>query len=589
MARKPKEAERPAPQIINPYGCHVGGLSQMDYERVAFALNTPLEKGGLGKFQHFKNMVSILYPKIEWNDWLELQIRSLCENKWVAWPGCAGAGKTYAACLWATVWWLAWPEESSVILTSTSVKSLRRRAWAEIANNFSSIPGERFGNFVDSQTKWQCRKGDDKHSIFGMAVEEGLLQKAIDNIKGVHTKRQLVIIDEATSTPEAIFEVTANLQSYPEEFQMLVIGNPYSRFDPMGRFCEPKNGWMSVSVDSDEWETVKKIDGTTGICVRFDAEKSPNIVHGKLISKHLITKEKLQAAKDGLGDQNPRYWMEYRGFWPPDGIAKTVFNEVLVTKMDGTGKHIYPGGDMFVVGACDPAFGGGDRAVLRFAKCGPLENGSIGIQLEPWIKLTVTAKDASNDNHYQLMSQIKYHCQKRGCDPRNFALDASGEGGGLCNILGREWSNEIIKVEFGAVASDMPVSLTDSRPCREVYRLKMDELWFTSKDLLLSGQLKGLDPDTIIELCQRLYEDKPGTKIRLESKTDMKKRIGRSPDLADCTVLVCEAAKRNGAVVSGTKITRLTDKRWLDECIKAASVYEGDDSYLHPVDIWETS
>jgi len=47
----------------------------------------------------------------------------------------------------------------------------------------TSIPGPRIGNFVDSRMMWQATKGDDKHAIMGIAVEEGETTKVADNIK----------------------------------------------------------------------------------------------------------------------------------------------------------------------------------------------------------------------------------------------------------------------------------------------------------------------------------------------------------------------------------------------------------------------
>jgi hypothetical protein len=62
-----------------------------------------------------------------------------------------------------------------------------------------------------------------------------------------------------------------------------------------------------------------------------------------------------------------------------------------------------------------------------------------------------------------------------------------------------------------------------------VYDRKVAELWHVAKELLSAGQLKGLHPDMIKEMVARTYGTS-NNKIWVEPKTDMKKRIGFSPD-----------------------------------------------------------
>ncbi len=554
-------------------------LNPLELELFCYRNGHPRENGGLGRFGHCKKAIELLWPKLIWNDWLTKQIRSLCENQWVCWAGCAGSGKTFGASLYSMVFWLADAACSSVILTSTTAKMIRKRAWAVIQQLHGSTSGFP-GNLVDSKMTLQARKGDDKHAIFGIAVAEGNTSKAVANIQGIHTKRQLVIIDEATDTPEAAFEACANLVNGCEEFQCLVIGNPSSHFDPMGKFAEPLEGWSTVRVDDDDWETVVQLNGKPGVCIRFDAEKSPNVLAEKVLFPFLVTQSQLSNAKARYGEASPLFWKYQRGFWAPEGLTTTVFTETMVIQMQGTGKFIFTGNGQFKVGGCDPAFGGGDRPILRFAQCGEIEGGGIGIQLQPPIPLELDAASRT-PIHFQLAEQIRKNCERDGCPPENLALDASGEGGGLCDILAREWSNLIIRVESGGKCSDMPVSNEDPRPCSEAYDRKVTELWFSAREFLLAGQLRGLDPATVVEFCARKFDDSK-RKIVIEPKKDMKQTFGRSPDLADATAFVIEAAKLRGAKIKAVKATAETGKVWLSKAREFHSVYERDEQQEMP-------
>lgn len=553
----------------------VSTMTQFDYERAAVALGHDESKGGYREFIHLKNIADVLGPKLEWNPWLEKQFESLNESRWVVWAGCAGAGKTYGATLFALLWWLCDPTNTSVILTSTTGKALRRRAWAELSALRRELQLQQTGNFIDSRMMWQAQEGDDKHAIIGLAVEDGgSVNKAVDNIKGLHTKRQLVVIDEATSTPDAVFEACVNLCGYPEDFRMLVIGNPFSRLDAMGRFAEPANGWESVCVDDERWETKVKLDGRRGLVVRFDAERSPNVLAGRCIFPHLITMRKLEGLRKGLGDNSPRFWSEVRGFWPPDGLVRTIFTEGEIIRQRAAKDWIWEGTGINVAAGFDPSFGGGDRAVLRFVKWGPVADGLIGVMLGEKVEITTDARGSEPPN-FQMAKKVRAECAARGVAHDRLGVDASGGGRVFCDILEREWG-PCLRIESGGRPSDRMVSHEDPRPAHEAYDRKVTELWYQARELLMSGQLRGLDPETAVEFCSRRYDDEK-RKVVLETKDDYKKRHGRSPDLADAACFALETARRLGLVVRQVGATAHRAEVETDAHQAAAAVYRDVD------------
>lgn len=479
------------------------------------------------------------------------------------------SAKTCRASLFAVVWWLCAPSKSSVILTTTTKKALRQRAWAEVLKFYSMLPKQIApGNMIQSQTIWQSKHGDDKQAIIGIAVEGGPIQKAVDGIKGVHTWRQLIIIDEATSCPEAVFEAAANLFTYPNDFQMLVIGNPFSRFDPLGKYCEPLNGWNSVSIETDSWESKTKPDGQPGHVIRFDAQSAPNIVHSRIVNRHQITKQKYDAACNGSFKDSPRFWAEFRGFWPPDGLTRTIFTESLLVKMDGFGRHVFSGQGKKKIAGLDPAFGGGNRITMRFGSVGTLESGQLALQVEEKVTLKISALN-KNPVHFQLAEQAIAECRARGVSPEGFGIDSTGEGGGLADIIERLWARGIQRVEFGGKPSERRVSEVDARLCCDVYDRRVTELWYICREFMLAGQLKGIGVEDGFEFCNRQFDDH-GKKIVLETKKEMKERMsGRSPDEADAVVVLTEVARRNGMQVEhATQIKE--DSNWND----AVRVYD---------------
>lgn len=569
-----RQAVQARPEI-NTFGFKPG-LSQLTYHLAAFAERRTIAQGALRRFDHFKTIADTVYPKTDWNPWFTRAIEELCEDDWAAMVGAANAGKTHSVAFFCAIWWMCLPRQSSVQLTSTTGNAIRRRAWPIIQRLYSTYPGERLGHFLDHKTTWQAVQGDDKHSICAVAVADGNTAKAIDHIKGIHTRRQILVIDEAEATPEAAFGVIDNQISGPEEYKVIVIGNPRNRLVSFGAFCEPKAGWTSVTVDDEGWFTKPQLNGKPARVLRFDAEKSPNIVHGKNYWPYLPTEDRVEHVRKARGGGNhPSYWTEFRGFWPPDGISRTVFTESAIETFNARKpKHEFVGGGMFVVGGLDPAFSfGGDKAIIRFARCGEIEKGIIGIELLPPIVIPLNSS-STNPINYQIAERTRELCDQHRCTAENLAVDATGGGVGTCDVLARLWSNRIIRVMFGGAASNYAVSNEDGRSCDEVYQNKVTEMWFTAKEFTYGGQVRGLDYETAIQLCSREYDDRKKL-VNLESKADYKKRTGRpSPDEADAFALCIEAARIRGAVAKAVGETVNASSEWDKRVAEANDVYE---------------
>ncbi len=557
--------------IVN-YGLKLSeSANQLHAELTAFALKRRPDQGGLGTYRHFQNAASILYPKMAWHSWMKDRVQGLCDYPVNSWVGCAASGKTHDAAFYAMIFFLADPMHTSVILTSTTHKMVRKRIWPVIQELYHGCPGFP-GNLVDSKTTLQAVKGDDKHGIFAIAVREGSTSKAVADIQGLHNERILLIIDEATDTPEAVFEAVANLSKGCIDFQILCIGNPVSYLDAHGKMCTPVGGWSSVTVDDEDWETlgVPKWGIRPGICLHFDGIKSPNIKAGVNKFPFLITKEDVDnARKAEQGEESLGFWKYTRGFWAPEGTCKRIFSEPLVLKHDGMGDHVFLS-HKIKIGGLDPGFGG-DSCILRFADYGDIEGGKMGIQLGRSVDIKVNVK-SKEPIHYQIKKRVIDECRAEGCLPQHFGMDVTTEAGGLADIIATEWSSKLHRVEFGGAPSDKPVSDQDFRTAKEVYDRKVTELYYICRQFLMSGQLKGLKDKEITQFCSREYTDEK-RKIKLDTKGECKKKIGRSPDDADAVVVVVEVARRLGAI-PGVAPETGSDDDWLAHSVKSCDIFE---------------
>lgn len=567
--------------LINTYGLDPIANNQISYDCAAFAARLPFERTGMTRAQLYRRISDHFTPEFhEWHEWTERMIESACKYRWTGYAGCSSSSKTRNISGFAVNWWMAAPMVSGVIICSTTIKAMRRRIWQEVQSAYQKLPPPRYGNFVDSKMIWQNTRGDDKHAIMGIAVEDGSKEKIADNIKGFHPDRLLVIIDEATAVPDAIMDAATNLWAYPREFCLFMLANPRNRLDQFGKFIEPLNGWSSVDVDTEEWETVPKCDGQTGICVRFDAHKSPNITSGRIVSRHLPTSAKVKAASEKAGSENdPAYWSNNRGFPPPEGIEMTVFSESLLLQ-----GHAFDTGTIFtgptiMIAGFDPSFSqGGDRAPFSPARVGPTRDGFI-IQFLPIELVNLNANTGQKPITYQLSEGEQLLAEKHKVKPSNIVNDATMAGGGVCDVADREWARgQLGRVQSQERASEKPVSYEDTRPGSEVYHNKIAEMWFQAKEFVQASMVRGLDRESAAELCARIYE--PGSnlrKIKLEAKKDMKLRIGKSPDLADARILTLEAARRLGIEIKPQGYTAEHVEDFTKEVEKAEDAWTKDE------------
>ncbi len=554
-----------------PYGLKFDGkVSERDIEFFCFRTDPP---GGLGSFEHFRRAAALTWPDVEWNPWLERCIESLCrpgqrdgdkETRTVAWTGCGASGKTFAAGFYASLWWQADPANSIVCLTSTTKEMIGRRVWP-VVQWFSThakdpTTGKVFncGHMVDSRKMLQATKGDEKHAIFAMAVAQGETQKAVENLKGMHANRILLIIDEATGTPPAVVETVANMRKGCRDFTVLVIANAVSHLDCHGRVCRPEGGWESITVEDAEWKTsgVPEWELPPGICMHFDGSKSPNVVAKRTLYPFLYSWEDYRSALKHGVTKSVKFWSQTRGFWAPEGISDTILTEPLIEHHQGRSDTTFLS-ERKSVAFLDSAFGG-DDCVAVFGAIGNTDGGDV-LQIEESLLILPSAEVKDPVDH-QVARQYKNACIARGVQPENAGADATGTGRGVYAILCEEWSHRVQRTEFGGAASDLPASNDDPRPSKEVYDRRVTELWFSVREFLMANQLRGLYHDAIIDLCTRTYEH-IGRKIRLQTKDDYKDLYKRSPDHGDAVAGLVDVCRKVG-FRAVTKVRQRKDDQW---------------------------
>jgi hypothetical protein len=520
--------------------------------------------GWQGRLFHLKNAIDLIWnvPRRQhaaargqayderkhdayiWNEWSENMQRLFCDHPGRTITGPHASGKTTSAAVYHLCAFYAAPTNTIVVLTSTTLPGLRKRIWKEILR-YHRLANPGFGHVAAADYAIRFQKGSDESGIFGIATgqNDGDVKTAVEKIIGFHAANAYAMVDEMQATNEAIVTASISLRAGTDNFEFTGLGNADSELDSHGQASEPIEGWDSITVESDFWLTKR------GACLHLDGPESPRIKEGDDFYPGLMTRRDIEDTKKEYGEDSPDFWQRIRGYWAPQGVQKIVLTPAIVNKGRAKEKAIWTG--EFMLGAAlDPAFEGGDRCALRIGKVGEFaETGVIGMELCDKIIIKISASDPL-PLHYQIVEQVSEILLQRSIPWDMFAMDSTGEGGGLASIFMREKSSAFLPVEFGGRASAMiirPKSDINPTPklARDEYVNRRTELWYAFRTVVQNGQVRGLDHETMVEFCQCRYKMQGNLRI-LESKADMKARIRRSPDLADATVVLTELFRRRG-------------------------------------------
>jgi hypothetical protein len=483
--------------------------------------------------------------------WAEEMIRAAIRNKYLAIGGSASSGKSHTMAAWGIINWLSEPQDTLVMMTSTTLREARRRIWGSVISLLTVIQ-EAPCKIRDSigSVAYINENGDliERAGLMLIAAEKSKTREAVGKFIGIKQKRVIVIADELSELSEAILHAGLTNLSKNPFLQMIGMSNPNSRFDAFGVWAEPKNGWESVDTNTaDSWNTK-----WNGHYLRLDGERSPNILAGETLYPWLPTEEKLAEDRALLGQESRGYMRMVRAVFFDSDETQGIYSESEIASSKSMSKVEWAAKPLLVAGL-DPAFtNGGDRTILYTAKVGYNKGGHYVLEFDEAIHLNDDATNKAVPRTYQIVRQIKDHCVRKGILPENVAVDATGAGAPFCDVLAGEWSPSIFRVSFGGKPSDKRVSANSRLTGEELYVNRVSELWFVGKELMRTKQLFGISGDLAQEICARNYDLVKGgsLKVKIESKPEFKSRFGRSPDLADAAFLALDCARQRLGLVA---------------------------------------
>jgi len=380
---------------------------------------------------------------------------------------CHASGKTFTAAM-IIHWWLCGESDSIAITTAPTFRQVKEILWREIR---SVIQGK--GIYPqDTVLDTQINLGPKWFAL-------GLSTDRPDQFQGFHSKRLLVVGDEASGITQEIYEATDGLAAT----RYLWIGNPLKN---EGRFA-----------DSFKNTKVHKIT--------ISAFDTPNVKEGKSVIPGLITSADVERMKSYYGEDSDVYRVRILGEFPladvdsiigVDEVSKAI-NRVVDVKSAWEKKM-----------GVDVARFGDDRSVI------------IIRQMEKVIRKEIF----SSLDTMQITGHVLRIANEERVLSRNINVDVIGIGAGVVDRL-REQGWDVSGVNVGEQAQDVEHYLNLRA---ELYAGKLKE-WIKTADLL--------NDDDFYELANIKYKFNSKGQLQIESKDDMKKRGLSSPDVADALML----------------------------------------------------
>lgn len=534
---------------------------------------------GKGMKYHFMQLIKCLWPDTIFHKWNRRIIRAFLKKRTIVVIGPASSGKTHTAAICALADWYCFPASTTVICCSTTRERLEDRVWGEIKKHHK-MAKERYpwidGNLIESRQrivldqKYSGEGRDFRNGLVGVPCKKGENFVGLGDFAGLKNKRVTLVGDELSLLPKVFVDSISNLDKNPL-LRVIGLGNPKETTDALGILGEPSmemGGWESgldQTPVTKEWP-IRRPDG---VCIQLPGSDSPNL-DGKL-GIPLITQEQINRDVAFYGKDSLWFTMMDQGMMPRGQGSRRVITRSFCQRHGAMADPLWANTDRTRIGFLDAAFRGvgGDRCIfgeLQFgyevqavleASTSAIINQTSAVntkkQIMALIDLLVvpliTTSNIIKEPEDQIVEFCKEQCERRGIPAENFYYDSSMRGS-LVTAFGRKWSPQVNAIDFGGKPSDRQVSSGIDVACSDYYSKFVTELWFSVRLIVEAEQFRGMTDELIAEGSAREWKMVGENKIEVETKKEMKLKMGRSPDLFDALVCGVEGARRLGFTIA---------------------------------------
>jgi len=385
-----------------------------------------------------------------------------------------GVGKSCLAS-WVLLWHIIFRFPQKSIVTSPSHSQLHDALGAEVRGWIGHLP-----DFVQSQldvlTEQIRLKAAPSESFISFRVSR---PESSETIAGIHSDHTLIVCDESSGIPDAIFEAGASSMT-AEDSTVLLLGNGVRG---SGFFYDTHHKLKN------EWET-RRISS-------LDSSR---------VSKKFITE-----IENRYGRESNQFRVRCEGLFPLSDEDSIIPRQLVESAV---GRDVEPVGGPVIMGVDVARFGNDSSAI-----CLRQGNSVLGDGV----------KTRKNLNTMQVVGWVRSELEelkRRKLEVESINIDVISLGAGVVDRL----LEEGVDVR-GINVSEAPSIAGQHLNLRSELWEKA-RLWFEGLDVVIPN-----DGALIEELCGVRYSYSSTGKQKVESKDEMRRRLGGSPDRADALIL----------------------------------------------------
>ena len=396
----------------------------------------------------------------------------------VLYGGAKGSGKSYLGTVWVLYMCITYPGIRALI-GRTVLTQLRVTTIKTLLDLFKScnINPEHY-NYNQQSNELKFWNGSE---IVFRDLQYNPSDPNYDSLGGLELT--IAFIDEVAQVSRQAYDVVRSLLRYKI--------NEHKLKPTLFMSCNPSQSWLKQEF------YLPTIQGTIEdhkIFIQALPTDNPHLPKEYLqILRSLPPK---QMKRLYLGDWN--YETESDSLFDFDEITSSVFK---IVPQDTDKRYM----------SVDVARFGSDRSVVV------IWSGLVVLEVYIYTKLSTT----------ELSSEIRELIQKYGVHPSNIVVDSDGVGGGVADqIRGQNFVN-----------NSSPLHGQNYSNLKSQCYVKLSELFKEGK-----VSLNVMDPNVIDDLTQellsvRLKDTDKDNKVSVHSKDEMKKILGKSPDISDAIMM----------------------------------------------------
>lgn len=475
-----------------------------------------------------------VYSKHEWdgtkNPFLEA-FKALVNKEWVGMEACTSAGKTYIMARIA-FWFLDVFDNAMVVTTAPKKSQLVNLLWKEINKCFPKFKAIRPEAQIYKSPSVTVMEEDEfvEWKMIGEVSGVDAGAEVAQKMAGFHAKNMLFLMDEMSAIPKSIYLAIENTCTDVNNL-ICASGNPLSVTDTLHQFCLRKKV-RHITISAYDHPNV----------VLHNAGKEAPIGGA-------VTQASIDTRKEFYGEESNLYLARVRGLSPEQGVDSLIqgkwFDEAMENikdKFENT--HSFNAMGVDVANSTNGDAAGlaiGEGNTLRYLKefqCPDANQLGLNLIYDTFTLKQIYQNRGVAENRQHLYNTPTF--QEYNILPQCIGIDTVGVGVGTINAFINEGITPV-SLQGGCLKRVVELD-NEEKPLYTFANLRSQMYWAAREDLQ-AGRIcfdKKYIGDSVLQQLKRELTAHTivanSTRITIEAKESVKKRLGKSPNYADAFV-----------------------------------------------------